>query len=318
MKLIQPPSPTDIIAASDLIHPYIETTPLLHSESLNHLSGSRLFFKCENFQKAGAFKTRGATHALLCLDKKEYSRGAVTHSSGNHAQALARAARIFGIPAYIVMPQNAPKVKVEAVKAYGGKITFCKPTLADREETADNIVRQTGATLVHPYNNYDIIAGQATVCHEMLQQGIRPDFVLCPVGGGGLLSGTLLAVHHFSPHTKTIACEPEGANDTLQSMQQGQWVPVKNPETIADGLRTSLGTLTWPIIKQYVHQVVTVSDCEIIQAMRLVWERMKIIIEPSAAVPVAVALKRLPALKDKIVAVIISGGNTNLEQLPWQ
>lgn len=318
MKLIHPPSSADIIAASDLIRPYIETTPVLHSESLDQLSGSRLFFKCENFQKAGAFKTRGATHALLCLEEKERSLGVVTHSSGNHAQALARAARIFGIPAYIVMPQNAPKVKVEAVKAYGGKITFCKPTLADREETADNIVRQTGATLVHPYNNYDIIAGQATVCHEILQQGVKPDFVLCPVGGGGLLSGTLLSAHYFSPHTKTIACEPEGANDTLQSIEQGQWMPVKNPDTIADGLRTSLGALTWPIIKQYVHQVVTVTDREIIYAMHRIWERMKIIIEPSAAVPVAVALKRLPALKDKTVAVILSGGNTNLDQLPWQ
>ncbi len=319
MKLDHQPASSDILATHKRIAPYIENTPLLRSEGLDSLSGSRLLFKCENFQKAGAFKSRGATNALLNLEAKERNQGVVTHSSGNHAQALARAARLFGVAAHIVMPETAPKVKVEAVRFYGGKISFCKSNLAARESTAEAIIRETGATLVHPYNNYDIIAGQATACFELFAQSpFPPDYILCPVGGGGLLSGTLLAAQAFSPKTKVIACEPKGANDTSKSVEQGVWIPVQNPNTIADGLLTSLGTLTWPIIKQYVHRVVTVDDAQIISAMRLVWERMKIIIEPSAAVAVAVALQHLSELEGKTIAIILSGGNSDLNHLPWQ
>jgi threonine dehydratase len=317
MKLTSAPTLDDIQAAHEMIRPYIEYTPLLQSSQLNNISGSKLFFKCENFQKAGAFKSRGATHALLQLGKNQLKNGVVTHSSGNHAQALARAAAILGHKAYIVMPENAPSVKVAAVKQYGGLITFCKPTLQAREETTEAIVKQTGATVVHPYNDYDIIAGQATACLEMLKQGPLPDYILCPVGGGGLLSGTLLSAYYQSPHTKVIACEPEGANDTWKSIKTGSLVPSINPQTIADGLLTSLGSLTYPIIKQYVNEVITVSDEAIIHAMRLVWERMKIIIEPSSAVPVAVALSAPEFLKNKTVGIIISGGNIDLTKIPW-
>lgn len=317
MRLNNVPSLSDILHAHELIRPHIELTPVLQSGQMNRFSGAQLFFKCENFQKAGAFKSRGATHALMCLDDEQKAAGVVTHSSGNHAQALARAAAMLGIRAHIVMPENAPRVKSAAVADYGGQITFCQPTLAARETATELVVQQTGAHVVHPYNDYDIIAGQATACVELLRQGPLPDFILCPVGGGGLLSGTLLAAHYLSPATKVIACEPLGANDAWQSIRQNQLIPSRNPQTIADGLLTSLGSLTWPIIRQYVHRVVTVDDAAIISAMRLVWERMKILIEPSSAVPVAVALSNLEELKGKRVGIIISGGNTDLSRLPW-
>ncbi len=318
MKILQPPTIDEIRSAHDLIRPYIEYTPLLQSSQLNQISGAKLFFKCENFQKAGAFKSRGATYALLQLTKDQLGKGVVTHSSGNHAQALARAAAMLGVEAHIVMPENAPAVKVAAVEQYGGKITFCKPTLAAREEATEAIIRDCKATLIHPYNDYDIIAGQATACLEMLRQGPLPDFILCPVGGGGLLSGTLLAAHYLSPATKVIACEPEGANDTWQSFRQGVLIPSVHPKTIADGLLTSLGSLTYPIIKNYVSDVITVSDEAIATAMKLVWERMKIVIEPSSAVPVAVALSSPDWIQNKTATIIISGGNVDLNKLPWK
>ncbi len=317
MKLNDIPSIGDLMAAHERIRPYIEQTPLLQSGQLNAISGATLFFKCENFQKAGAFKSRGATNALLQLDKETMRNGVVTHSSGNHAQALARAAALFGIKAYIVMPENAPAVKVAAVKQYGGIITFCKPTLAARESSTEEIVTKTGAHIVHPYNDYDIIAGQSTACIELLRQGPLPDYILCPVGGGGLLSGTLLASRYLSPATKVIACEPEGANDAFLSLRSGQLIPSNNPQTIADGLLTSLGSRTWPIIKDNVHDIMTVSDEAIVHAMQLVWERMKIVIEPSSAVPVAVALSGGSIFKNKSIAIILSGGNVDLEKLPW-
>lgn len=315
MPLHQKPGRKDILEAVSRIQPYIHHTPVLHSEQLNILSGADLFFKCENFQKAGAFKSRGAFNAILSLDKETLQKGVATHSSGNHAQALARAAKILGVPAYIVMPETAPKVKVAAVKSYGGQITFCKPTLAAREETLKQVVEKTGATEIHPYNNYHVIAGQATSCYELLQQVKGLDFILCPVGGGGLLSGTLLSAHYFSPATKVIGCEPEGANDAWKSYKQGKLVPSDNPKTIADGLLTSLGSLTYPIIMELVSDIKTVNDGQIRTAMKLVWERMKIIIEPSSAVPVAVALQENELFKNKKVGIILSGGNVDLEKV---
>ncbi|MDP2235901.1 MAG: pyridoxal-phosphate dependent enzyme [Bacteroidales bacterium] len=317
MKIVNLPTLKDIQIAHERIKPYIHQTPVLSSQQLNEKSGSRLYFKCENFQKAGAFKSRGAMNAILSLSEDEINKGVATHSSGNHAQALARAAKIMKVPAYIVMPSTAPKVKVAAVEQYGGKITFCQPTLEARESTLNAIIEKTGATLIHPYNDYYIIAGQATACLELISKCPDLDMILCPVGGGGLLSGTLLSTRYLSPEIKVIACEPEGANDTWQSVKSGKLIPSLSPQTIADGLLTSLGSLTWPIIKEQVHDVILVNDQQIIEAMKLVWERMKIIIEPSSAVPVAVALSAREELKGKKIGIILSGGNIDLNKIPW-
>ncbi len=317
MKIEHVPAAADIVEAQKRIEPYIHHTPVLKSAMINAIAGSALWFKCENFQKAGAFKSRGALNALLLMTDKERSAGVATHSSGNHAGALARAAKALGTHAHIVMPVNAPTSKVAAVQEYGGKITFCEPTLAAREQTLKTIISQTGAAEVHPYNNYDIIAGQATCVIEAIEIMPVPDYVLCPVGGGGLLSGTLLSIKYFSPTTRVIACEPKGADDTWKSFQTKTLMPSTKPQTIADGLLTSLGSLTFPIIMENVFDVITVEDDEIVRAMKLVWERMKIIIEPSSAVPVAVALKNHSFLKDKKILIIISGGNVDLDKLPW-
>jgi len=317
MKIEHVPAVADIVEARKRIEPYIHHTPVLKSAMINSIAGSALWFKCENFQKAGAFKSRGALNALLLMTSQERSAGVATHSSGNHAGALARAAKALGTHAHIVMPVNAPSSKVAAVQAYGGKITFCEPTLAAREQTLKAVISQTGAAEVHPYNNYDIIAGQATCVLEALENMPVPDYVLCPVGGGGLLSGTLLSVKYFSPTTRVIACEPKGADDTWKSFQSRTLIPSIKPQTIADGLLTSLGSLTFPIIMENVFDVMTVDDDEIVRAMKLVWERMKIIIEPSSAVPVAVALQNQDFLKDKKILIIISGGNVDLDKLPW-
>lgn len=317
MKLNTTPSLDDIYTAHAQIAAFIHRTAVLQSEQLNQLCRAELFFKCENFQKVGAFKSRGAMNAILNIPSKQLLNGVATHSSGNHAQALARAAKIMNVSAHIVMPNNAPKVKVEAVKQYGGQITFCEPTLEAREKTLAEVINRTSATEIHPYNNYDIIAGQATACVEMLKQCPPLDYILCPVGGGGLLSGTLLATNYLSPSTHVIACEPKGANDTWQSFTTGTFIPSLHPQTVADGLLTSLGSYTYPIIMKNVHDVITVEDEAIIQAMKLVWERMKIIIEPSSAVPVAVALLGLQHLKTKKIGIILSGGNIDLNAIPW-
>lgn len=317
MKLTNVPDKNELFAARDRIRGLIHETAVLTSSLLNALTGSNIYLKCENFQKAGAFKSRGATHALSLLSKDELAKGVATHSSGNHAQALARAAKLLNTKAYIVMPDNAPAVKIAAVRQYGGIISFCKPNLADREATLARVISETSAIEVHPYNNYDVIAGQATASMELLGQMPNPDYVLCPVGGGGLLSGTLLSMHYFSPHTKVIACEPEGANDAWQSFHTGKLVPSTQPDTIADGLLTSLGSLTYPIIKEHVTDILTVTDAQIIEAMYFVFERLKIVIEPSSAVAVAVALQRPDFLQNKNVGIIISGGNVDLRRLPW-
>lgn len=311
------PTASDILKASRNIAPYIHRTPVLGSSYLNGKTGGQLFFKCENFQKAGAFKSRGAMQAILSLSKTALSAGVATHSSGNHAQALARAAKLMQTPAYIVMPETAPKVKVDAVMAYGGQITFCKPTLEARESTLAQVVSQTGATIIHPYNDYRVITGQATACLELIEQCESLDLVLCPVGGGGLLSGTALSLAYFSENTALIACEPSGADDAMRSFRAGRIIPSVQPDTIADGLLTSLGSLTFPIISKYVQDIVTVSDKDIIKAMQLVWERMKIIIEPSSAVPLAAILNGNVDVTGKKVGIIVSGGNIDLSKLPW-
>lgn len=311
------PTKADILDAANRIQPYIHRTPILTSKTLNHMLGGELFFKCENFQKIGAFKIRGATNVLLQLDKKEIGAGVCTHSSGNHAQAVALGARNLGIPAYIVMPSNSPQVKKDAVKGYGAEITFCEPTLAARESTAQEILDRTGATFIHPFDNYGIIAGQATCALEMIQDIPDLDIVMAPVGGGGLLAGTALAVHYFLEGGKTLAGEPRGADDAYRSFQKQVLIPMEGPKTIADGLLTSLGERTFPIILEHVEEILLTGEEEIKSAMRLLWERMKIIIEPSCAVPLAALIENNYDVKGKKVGIILTGGNVDLGKLPF-
>lgn len=312
------PTLADIEAAAERIKPYAHRTPILTCQTIDQMLGMQLFFKCENLQKVGAFKFRGATNAVFAMDEAAAAKGVATHSSGNHAQALALAAKIRGIPAHIVMPETAPAVKKAAVAGYGANITFCKPTLEARESTLAEVVAETGATFVHPYDNTYIVAGQATAAREMLaDEADGFDVLMAPVGGGGLASGTALTAHYLSPKTVVIAGEPAGADDAYRSMKENKRLPSINPQTIADGLLTSLGELSFSIIRDYVQEIVTVSEEAIVQAMRLVWERMKIIIEPSSAVPLAVLLEHDLGLQGKRVGIIISGGNVDLGKLPW-
>jgi threonine dehydratase len=316
---LPPQSPTlaDIEQAAERIRPYAHRTPVLTCSALNQLAGAELFFKCENFQKVGAFKFRGAANAVFSLSDAEALRGVATHSSGNHAQALALAARLRGVPAHIVMPDSSPKVKVEAVRGYGGRIVFCRPTQAERERTLAEVVRDTGAAFVHPYDDARVIAGQATAARELLAEVQGLDLLLAPVGGGGLASGTALAARYLSPRTRVVAAEPAQADDARRSLQEGRIVPSENPRTVADGLRTSLGRLTFAILRALLAEVVTVSEEGIVAAMRRVWERMKILIEPSAAVPVAALLEGGLQARGLRVGVILSGGNLDLDALPW-
>ena len=311
------PTFTDIQQAATRIKPYVHRTPVLTCTSLNQLVGAELFCKCENFQKVGAFKFRGACNAVFALVEAEAQRGVATHSSGNHAAALALAARLRGIPAWIVMPDTAPAVKKAAVAGYGGQIVFCAPTLAARETTLAKAVEQTGATFIPPYNHAQVIAGQGTAAVELCADVPGLDVVLAPVGGGGLVSGTALAIAALSPGTRVIAAEPAGADDAYRSLQAGQIIPAVHPQTIADGLLTSLGELTFAIIQRHVERIVTVSEEAIIRAMRTVWERMKIIIEPSAAVPIGALLEQPHDWRGKRLGVILSGGNVDLDRLPW-
>ena len=306
-----------IRAAAERIRPYAHRTPVLTCSSLDAMSGAELFFKCENLQKVGAFKFRGAANTVFSLSEKEASAGVATHSSGNHAQALALAARLRGIPSHIVMPENSPKVKVAAVRGYGARIVFCAPTQKDREQTLERVVAETGATFIHPYNNPGIIAGQGTCALELLEQVSDLDLVMAPVGGGGLLSGTALSCHYLRPEVRVIAGEPKGADDAFRSLRDGRIYPSENPQTVADGLRTSLGTLTFPIIRRYVERIVTVEEESIVAAMRHVWERMKVLIEPSAAVPLAAILEGGVEAVGKRIGIILSGGNVDLDSLPW-
>jgi len=311
------PTLADIRQAAERIRPYAHRTPVLTCASLDGQVGAQVFMKCENLQKVGAFKFRGACNAVYSLTDEEAARGVATHSSGNHAQALALAARLRGIPAYIVMPENAPAVKKAAVAGYGGQITFCEPTLQARETTTEKVVKETGATVVHPYNDYRVIAGQGTAALELLEEIPDLDVIIAPVGGGGLLSGTAIAAKGLSPNIRVIAAEPEMADDACRSLQAGHILPSENPKTIADGLLTSLGDKTFPIIQEHVEQIVTVSEAGILSARKFIWERAKIIIEPSAAVPVALLWEHKVDLSGLRVGIIRSGGNVDLEKLPW-
>ena len=297
------------------IKPFIHNTPVLTSKTLNKISGAELSFKCENFQKIGAFKIRGGMNAVLSLPEEARKKGIATHSSGNHAQAIALAAREVGTKAYIVMPNNSPKVKVDAVHGYGAKIFFCEPNQQSREKLLNEVVQETGAEFIHPYNDYRVITGQATCAKELLEEIQSLDCIITPVGGGGLLSGTALSAHYFSPFTSVYAGEPEGAADAVLSFKSGKIEKAPYVKTIADGLLTTLGDKTFPIIKKYVKDIFMVSDEEIIAAMRLVYERMKLVVEPSGVVPLAAALKNKSLFEEKRVAVIFSGGNVELKKL---
>ena len=311
------PSLTDIRAAADRIRRHIHRTPVLSCAGIDRVVGTRLFFKCENFQKVGAFKIRGATNAVLSLDERTAAAGVATHSSGNHAAALALAARLRGVPAYVVMPDTAPQVKKDAVAGYGAQITFCAPTLEAREAGLAQVVAETGAAFIPPYNDERIITGQATAALELLADIPDLDLILTPVGGGGLVSGTALTVRGLSSRSRVIAAEPRGADDAYRSFRAGHIIPSVNPQTIADGLLTSLGDKTFAIIRDCVDDIVTVEEADIVRAMRLIWERMKIIVEPSAAVPLGALLGRSVDVRGKRVAIILSGGNVDLARLPF-
>lgn len=311
------PDFSDITNASERIRGHANKTPVLTSSWLNEQTGCELYFKCENFQKVGAFKFRGACNAVLQLPDSERKQGIVTHSSGNHAQAVALAAKICGSKATIVMPENAPAVKVHAVKGYGATIVFCEPTTEAREKTAKKIIEETGAVFIHPYNHPGVIAGQGTCAKELLEEIPGLDIVIAPVGGGGLLSGTAISAKHINPSIQVIGAEPELADDAFRSFNSGKIEPVLRTDTIADGLRTSLGSLTFSIISDLVDDIVTVPETSIARDMRLIWERMKIIIEPSCAVPFSAVSDKKITAKGKKIGIILTGGNVDLNRLPW-
>src|SRR5438105_3705693 len=306
-----------IRAAHERIQPYIHRTPVLTSKRLDEASRASLFFKCENFQKIGAFKARGATNAIFSLNDAAAQCGVATHSSGNHGAAVARAAKLRGIPAHIVMPSNSAKVKVRAVEGYGAHILFCEPTEEAREAACAEVIKKTGATLIHSFENEDVIAGQGTAVLEFLEDIADLDFVMCPVGGGGLLAGTAIAAKSMRPKIKVIAVEPANADDAAQSFRAGRRIVTKKKFTIADGLRTNVGERTFPIIQHYVDDIVTVSEEAIVSAMRTIWETMKIVVEPSAALPYAAIVERVINVNGKRVGMILTGGNVDLDALPW-
>lgn len=302
----------DIETAHKRIAPYIHRTPVLTCKSINEIAGSEIYFKCENFQKIGAFKIRGGMNASLTLSEDKLKNGLATHSSGNHAQAIAFAARQLGTKAYIVMPNNSPAVKVAAVKGYGAQITFCEPTQAARESTLQKIIEDTGAEFIHPYDDYRVITGQATCAKELIEDAGPFDVMIAPVGGGGLMSGTCLSTHFLLPDTIIYAAEPEGAADAVLSFKSGKIEKAAFVKTIADGLQTSLSEKTLGIIKTYVKEIFLVSEEEIKAALQLVYERMKIIIEPSSAVPLAAVLKNKEKFTGKKTGIILTGGNVDL------
>ncbi|MDZ7757037.1 threonine ammonia-lyase [Rhodohalobacter sp.] len=311
------PDFSEIEAAHKRIQPQAHRTPVLTSSYFNGKTGASLFFKCENFQKIGAFKFRGAFNAISRLSEAEGKKGIVTHSSGNHAQAVALASGMNGYSATIVMPENAPKVKVNAVRDYGAEIIFCKNTTEARESAAQKVIDETGATFIHPYNHPDVIAGQGTAAKELLEDHPDLDIIMAPVGGGGLISGTAIWAKHISPDIKVIGAEPKWADDAYRSFKSGQIEPVLRTDTVADGLRTSLGELTFQAIQTNVDDIVTTSEDVIIQTMRDIWERMKIIIEPSCAVPLAAIIENKMAIDQLKIGIILTGGNVDLENLPF-
>ncbi len=316
-KLTAPPTLEDIRATHEAIQHMIHRTPVLTCQSLNQITGAELYFKCENFQKIGAFKMRGASSAALRLTEAEKAKGLATHSSGNHAQAVALSAKLLGIPSYIVMPDVSPGIKVAATKGYGAEVTFCENSQTAREETLQKVVERTGATFIHPYDDYHVIAGQATTAKELIEDTDGLDIVMAPVGGGGLMSGTALTTSYLLPDAEILGAEPIEANDAWRSFTTGELQRNVTFNTIADGLRTNLSEKTFTIIRNHVHDILTVDEDTIVRAMRLIWERMKIIIEPSCAVPLAAVLIYPERFSGRKVGLILTGGNVDLEKLPW-
>lgn len=312
------PTLEDIQETHEAISFLIHHTPVLQSSSINELSGANLFFKCENFQKIGAFKMRGAASAILRLGEAARKMGVTTHSSGNHAQAVARAARKLGAKAWIVMPENAPYIKRIATQGYGAEIVSCAPSVAAREQTLEEVQQRTGAIFIHPYNDYNVIAGQATAAKELLNDAPPLDAIIAPIGGGGLMSGTALISRYISPSTKVYGAEPAAVDDAFRSFKAGNILTNNTTNTIADGLRTNLGEKTFDIIYRHLDDIFTVSEEAIVEAMRLVWERMKIIIEPSCAVPLAAVMQQSHLFQGKKVGIILSGGNVDLSDLPFR
>ena len=315
------PTLDDMLEAHERIKPYIHRTPVLTSRFLNELAGCEMFFKCENFQKAGAFKVRGASNAVFGLSDEDAKNGVCTHSSGNHALSLSYAAGRRGIPCNVVMPHSAPEAKKAAVRGYGGIITECEPSTTSREEVFAKVQAETGGDFVHPYNDPRVIAGQATCSREFLEQmeemGVKPDMVVAPIGGGGMISGTCLTLSNLAPDVKIYAAEPLNADDAARSFKAGHIIADDAPNTIADGLKVPLKDLTWHFVSNYVTDILTATEEEIVEAMKLTWTHMKIIIEPSCAVPLAVILKNKDVFAGKKVGVIITGGNVDLDKLPW-
>jgi threonine dehydratase len=306
-----------IRAAHERIRPHIHRTSVLTNSCLNDACRASLFFKCENFQKVGAFKARGATNSVFTLDDETARRGVATHSSGNHGAAVARAAKLRGIPAHIIMPSNSAKVKIRAVQSYGAQVVFCEPTEAAREIKCAEVINKTGATLIHSFENQHVITGQGTAAMELLEDISGLDVIMCPVGGGGLLSGTAIAAKSMRPQIKVIAVEPQNADDAAQSFRAGRRLVTEKKFTIADGLRTNIGEPNFAIVQQYVDDIVIVSEEAIVLAMRTIWETMKIVIEPSAAVPYAAIAERISDVERKRVGIILTGGNVDLDALPW-
>ncbi len=311
------PTLDDIGAAARRVAGRVHRTPVITSRSIDAELGASLFFKCENFQRTGSFKIRGATNAVRQLHAESAARGVATHSSGNHAAALASASRGRGIVAHVVMPRNSARVKLAAAARYGANVVLCNPTLEARERTLRDLVRETGATVIHPYNDLRVIAGQGTAALELLHDLSHLDVVITPVGGGGLTAGTAIVVRALSPGSRMVAAEPAGADDACRSHRERRLIPVENPKTIADGLRTSLGDKTFPMIRDLVDQIVTVEEESIVRAMRMIWERMKIVVEPSAAVPLAALLEKRLNVSGKQVGIVLSGGNVDLDRLLW-
>lgn len=311
------PTFDDVLAAEARIAPHIRRTPIRTSDYLDELTGAKLFFKCENFQEPGAFKVRGAANAVFGLTEEQARRGVATHSSGNHASCLSYAAMRRGIPCNVVMPRTAPQAKKDTVRRYGGVITECEPSTSSREATFAKVQAETGGDFVHPYNDPRVIAGQATCSKELVEDVGPLDYVVAPIGGGGMISGTCLALSTLAPETKVIAAEPEQADDAYRSFKSGQIIADDAPKTIADGLLVPLKDLTWHFVRTHVHDILTVSDPEIIAAMKLIWKHLRVVMEPSSAVPLATILKNPAVFRGSRVGVILTGGNVDLDKLPW-
>lgn len=311
------PDYNDMLAAHERIKPHIRLTPIRQSDYLNDLSGAQLFFKCENFQEPGAFKVRGAANAVFGLSEAQAANGVATHSSGNHASCLSYAAMLRGIPCNVVMPRTAPQAKKDTVRRYGGRITECEPSTSSREETFANVQAETGGDFVHPYNDPRVIAGQGTCSKEFMEQADGLEMVVAPIGGGGMISGTCLTLATLAPETKVIAAEPEQADDAYRSFKAGYIIADDAPKTVADGLLVPLKDLTWHFVSNHVSEIYTASDQEIIDAMKLAWKHLRVVLEPSSAVPLATILKNREAFAGKRVGVIITGGNVDLDKLPW-